>query len=389
MVAAAGLWHNDRNPKNHAKLVRPGPARAVPEDAVPEYRIPTVESVARREASERRRIVLVANPSARSLEYMGPMQVFDEARIFLEHAGRPDLAYQVEVVSTGAGPIYERKGLSIAAPTPYHRLRGRVDTLILQAADEGDACLRDDRFIAWVARMSRRVRRIVSICTGSFILAQAGVLDGRRATTHWCACDDFRARYPKVRLEREPIYVKDGHVYTSAGATSGMDLAIALVEEDFGTAFARRVAQGLVMFLRRPGNQSQFSVQVATEPPDAQGVEAIKAHIFDHLADDLRIETLAERFGMSPRTFIRAFTRGVGMAPGRYIEQCRIERARRDLEETHAPISEIAARCGYGTPDGLRLAFERNLSVAPRAYRRRFASASPGPARRSGRLPVS
>jgi transcriptional regulator GlxA family with amidase domain len=205
-------------------------------------------------------VVVVTNPSAGSLEYMGPLQVFDEARLFLEHSGRPDLAYDIEVVTTGEGPIYRRRGLSITAPTAYHRLRGKVDTLIFQAADENDECLRDERFIAWVASMSRRVRRIVSICTGSFILAEAGVLDGRRATTHWCACDDFRARYPRVMLEPDPIYVRDGHVYTSAGATSGMDLAIALVEEDYGTEFARRVAQGLVMFLRRPGNQAQFSV---------------------------------------------------------------------------------------------------------------------------------
>jgi transcriptional regulator GlxA family with amidase domain len=346
---------------------------------MPEYRLPVVESVVERRDQKSPRIVLVANPNARSLEYMGPLQVFDEARIFLEHAGRADLAYRIEVVSTGSGAIYERKGFAIEAPTPYWRLRGEVDTLILQGADEGDACLRDERFLAWVARMSGRVRRIVSICTGSFILAEAGVLDGRRATTHWCACDDFRRRYPSVTLEPEPIYVKDGHVYSSAGATSGMDLAIALVEEDFGTEFARRVAQGLVMFLRRPGNQSQFSVQVATEPSDAGEIGEIERFVFDNLAGDLRIEALAERFHMSPRTLIRLFTKRTGTPPGRFVEQCRLERARRYLEETDATIAEIAGRCGYATPAGLRLAFERNLGVAPRAYRKRFASASSAP----------
>jgi len=179
-----------------------------------------------------------------------------------------------------------------------------------------------------------------------------------------------------VALEPDPIYVKDGHVYTSAGATSGMDLAIALVEEDFGAELARRVAQGLVMFLRRPGNQAQFSVQVSTDLPDSKGVREIEAYIFDHLEGDLRVEALAETWSMSPRNFTRVFTRQFGVAPGRYVEQCRLERARQYLEETNEPLSEVSARCGYATPDGLRLAFDRNLGVAPRAYRKRFASAS-------------
>lgn len=344
---------------------------------MPEYRIPAVTDLPDTSGGTRRRIVIVTNPSAGSLEYMGPVQVFDEARLFLEYVGRADLAYRIEFVTTGTGALYERKGLSITAATPYHRLRGDVDTLLFQAADENDECLRDERFLAWVAQMSGQVRRMVSICTGSFILAQAGVLDGRRATTHWCACDDFRRRYPRVTLEPDPIYVKDGHVYTSAGATSGMDLAIALLEEDYGTEFARRVAQGLVMFLRRPGNQAQFSVQVGTELPDAGRVCEIQSYIVEHLDGDLRVEALAERFHMSPRNFTRVFTRRVGVTPGRYVEQCRLEWARQYVEETDEPLSDIAARCGYATPDGLRLAFERNLGVTPRAYRRRFTSSRP------------
>ncbi len=342
---------------------------------MPEYDIPAVTSLPKKSGAKKRRIVVVTNPSAGSLEYMGPLQVFDEARLFLEYSGRPDLAYNIEIVTTGKGPIYRQKGLSISAGTPYHRVRGTVDTLLFQATDEKDACLRDERFIAWVAKMSHRVRRIVSICTGSFILAEAGVLDGRRATTHWCACEDFRRRYPRVNLEPDPIFVKDGHVYTSAGATSGMDLAISLVEEDFGTEFARRVAQGLVMFLRRPGNQAQFSVQVATEVPDAEGIQEIQTYIVDNLEADLRIETLADRFNMSPRNFTRVFTRKLGVAPGRYVEQCRLERARQYLEDTDEPLSAVSERCGYATPDGLRLAFDRNLAITPRAYRRSFSSA--------------
>lgn len=341
---------------------------------MPKYNIPIVENLPKAREASFRRIVLVTNPMARSLEYMGPLQVFDEANFFLDYSGRSDLAYEVEVVSTGSGPIYDRKGLSISAPTPYHRIRGQIDTLIFQATDESDNCLRDQRFITWVARMSGRVRRIVSICTGAFILAEAGILDGRRATTHWGACDDFRRRYPKVTLEPDPIYVRDEHVYTSAGATSGMDLAIALVEEDYGTEFARRVAQGLVMFLRRPGNQAQFSVQVGSEIPEPGLTNEFQTYIFEHLGDDLRVETLAKQFGMSPRNFTRVFKNKVGMAPGLFIEQCRLERARQYVEESDAPLSEVSTLCGYATPDGLRLAFERNLGVTPSAYRGRFSS---------------
>ena len=201
------------------------------------------------------------------------------------------------------------------------------------------------------------------------------MLDGRRATTHWDLQQDFLKRYPKVNLDVEPIFVKDGHIYTAAGATSAIDMMLALIEEDFGQEVALRTAQALVLFLKRPGNQAQFSVQVSTDLPENEGVREIETYIFDHLAGDLRVEALAERWNMSPRNFTRVFTRQFGVAPGRYVEQCRLERARQYLEETDEPLSEISARCGYATPDGLRLAFDRNLGVAPRAYRKRFSSA--------------
>lgn len=341
---------------------------------MPDYKIPLVDTLPARGEASRRRVVVVTQSSARSLEYLGPVQVFDEANLFLRYAGREDLAYDVEFVSVGTGAIYDRRGFSISTSVPYHRTRGAIDTLMFQASDENDDCLRDERFLGWVAKMSTRVRRIVSICTGSFILAAAGVLDGRRAATHWCAVDDFRRRYPRVNLEAEPIYVKDGNVYTSAGATSGMDLAIALVEEDYGPEFARRVAQGLVMFLRRPGNQAQFSVQVPADAGEEDVACRIQAYIADHLSEDLRVDALAERFHMSPRNFSRVFARAVGVAPGRYVEQCRLERARQYLEETSASLGEISSWCGYATPDGLRLAFDRNLGVSPRAYRQSFSS---------------
>ena len=342
---------------------------------MPEYRIPSISSLPAPEDAVRRRIVFVTNPNSRSLEYFGPLQVFDEVRIFLEHAGRTDLAYQIEFVSTESGPLYQRRGFSIEAPISYDQLKGPVDTLILQASDEDGRCLLDQQFLAWVRKMTARVRRMVSICTGSFILAEAGLLNGRRATTHWCAFDDFRARYPEVTLDPDAIYVKDDQIYTSAGATSGMDLAVALVEEDFGAEFARRVAQGLVMFLRRPAYQSQFSVHITSELPEDDRMREVASYIEGHLGEDLRIDTLATRFHFSPRTFIRTFTHTLGMPPGRYVEQCRIDRARQLLEETDKPLSKISAACGYSSTDGLRAAFERHLGTSPRNYRDRFASA--------------
>lgn len=341
---------------------------------MPVYKIPKVEHLPPL-GTPRKRIVFVANPNSRSLEYFGPLQVFDEARIFFDYEDRLDLAYEIEVVSTGSGPLYERKGFSIEAPIPYHRLRGEVDTLILQAADEGDEWMKDEQFLNWVKRMSGRVRRMVSICTGSFILAEAGLLEGRRASTHWCAFDNFRERYPNVTLDPDAIFVKDGHIYTSAGATSGMDLAIALIEEDYGAAFARRVAQGLVMFLRKPAYQSQFSVHVIGESESADDLKPVISYISENLSADLRIETLASKFHMSQRTFVRLFSHKIGTSPGRYIEQLRIEQAKQLLEDTNRPVAAIAEACGYKSVDGLRLAFERKLGTSPKQYRDRFTSA--------------
>ena len=205
---------------------------------MPNYTISKIEDLPRSTKGEsgRKRIVIVTNLGAHSLEYMGPMQVFQEANYLLSLSGRTDLGYDVEVATTKPGTAYELKGFRIVVDRPYHRIRGSVDTLMFQAVDENESVLADKRFLTWVSRMSRRVRRIASVCVGTFILAKSGVLDGRRATTHWSACDDFRRRYPRVALEPDPIYVKDGHVYTSAGSLSGVDLTVAFVEEDFGKA---------------------------------------------------------------------------------------------------------------------------------------------------------
>lgn len=243
---------------------------------MPTYKVPRL----RRQpctAAGPKRVVIATNAAADSLEYIGLLQVFAEVRFFLREAGYPQ-AYTVEIVSRGTGQIYACQGLSISATTGYADLEGPVDTLIFQAADDRDECLLDSEFIAWVARMSKQVRRIVSVCTGAFILAEAKVLDGRQATTHWAAAQDFRSRYPNVRLTEDRIFVKDGHVYTSGGATAGMDLAIALVEEDLGAELARKVAQAMVVFFRRPGDQAQFNAAPNPDHDEAR-LHPIESHI--------------------------------------------------------------------------------------------------------------
>lgn len=341
----------------------------------PEFRFPTVSRFPRlRPEERRRRVVFVASREPNPLELIGPMNVLSLANWVLEHSGRPQLGYDIEVVTSTPGRIYEVEGLKIIADKPYHRLRGAVDTMMFSPMEFEDLFERRDGFLPWVARMSGRVRRIGTICFGTYILAEAGVLSGRHATTHWDLQHDFAERYPDVLLDVDPIYVKDGHVYSSAGATSGIDMTLALVEEDFGREVALRVAQGLVLFLKRPGNQAQFSVQLSARLPEDSNLADLQAYIYDHLGDDLRVETLADRVGMSPRNFARVFARDVGVAPGRFVEQCRFESARQWIEESTAPLSEIADRCGYTTTDGMRLAFERNLGVSPRAYRERFST---------------
>jgi transcriptional regulator GlxA family with amidase domain len=345
----------------------------------PQYQFPPVSQLpALRQSERRRRVVLVASRNPDPLELIGPMNVLKIANFVLDHSGRTDLGYDLEVVASQPGIVFEMEGLKILADKPFHRLRGDVDTLLFSPMEFEDLFEGRERFLSWVKRMSDKVRRIGSICFGTYILAEAGVLEGRRVTTHWDLQHDFKERYPDIALDIDPIYVKDGHVYTSAGATAGIDMTLALVEEDFGRETALRVAQALVLFLKRPGNQAQFSVQLSSRLPEDAGIVQIQSYIHDHLDRDLRVEALAARAGMSPRNFSRTFTREVGMAPGRYVEQCRLEVARQRLQDSHAPLSAIAETCGYGTADGMRLAFERNLGVSPRSYRQRFARAAEG-----------
>ena len=331
-----------------------------------------------------RRMVLAAFPGAQILDISGPLEVFASAsrEVRERDSGSTD-PYSVEVVASRRGPFETSSGVEDVAKRSVKNLRGSIDTLLVAGGEGTEAALRDDVLIGWIRRTAPRTRRLASVCSGAFLLAHAGLLDGRRATTHWRSCDLLARLYPKVRVEPDPIFIRDGRVYTSAGVCAGMDLALALVEEDVGRQIALAVAQRLVVFLKRPGGQSQFSAQLRAQLAEREPLRDLQAWIADHPGADLSVESLAARVAMSPRNFARVFARDVGTTPARYVESSRVEAARRRLEESDASIEQIAEDSGFGSSETLRRAFLRGLRVSPIDYRGRFRSPNGIPTRRA------
>jgi transcriptional regulator GlxA family with amidase domain len=324
-----------------------------------------------------RRIVMLAFDDVQILDVTGPLEVFSRtARWLVENGRRADLAYVVEIVGAAEGPLTTSSGLRLVADRGYGAVRGDVDTLLVAGGRGAAAAASDRALIACITRMSRTVRRLGSVCTGSFILAAAGLLDTRRATTHWAHCDELARRYPGVAVDPNPIFIKDGDVYTSAGVTAGMDLALALVESDFGRDVALQVARQLVMFVTRPGGQSQFSAQLAVQSADREPLRELQVWIADHVAADLSVTALAARAAMSPRNFARVFASEVGMTPAQFVERVRVEAVRRRLEESMDALEVVAQACGFASAEVMRRAFVRHLRVPPAAYRSRFKSVS-------------
>ncbi len=325
--------------------------------------------------TEPRRIALVAYSDIQVLDVTGPLEVFARtARWLCEHGHRTTPAYTTELLATTSGTITASSGLRLGVDRTVREVRGRIDTLLVAGGIGARAAMHDPLLLRWLRHMAPRVRRLGSVCTGAFVLAEAGLLDGRRATTHWRACAVLAREYPQISVDPDPIFVRDGNLYTSAGVTAGMDLALALVEEDHGREVALQVARELVLFLRRPGGQSQFSAQLAVQAADREPLRELQAWIADHLDTDLSVPTLAARVAMSPRNFARVFTREVGVTPARFVEMARIEAARRRLEESAHGVDAVAAQCGFGTAESMRRAFVRHLRVPPSAYRHRFTS---------------
>jgi transcriptional regulator GlxA family with amidase domain len=323
---------------------------------------------------DQRRVVFVLFEGVQSLDVTGPFEVFAGGNVWQRQAGQP-AAYDLRLVARGIAPVATQSGFELVPHGRLARVAGQIDTLIVPGGRGVAEALRDRSLLRAIERLAGHTRRVVSVCSGALLLAELGLLDGRHATTHWSRCKELAERYPRVRVERDPIFVRDGNVYTSAGVTAGIDLALALVEEDLGREAALAIARGLVLFLRRSGRQAQFSAQLALQEADREPLREVQRLIAEHPGRELSIDVLARRARMSVRHFARCFREQTGLTPARYVEQVRLETARRRLTESNDGVERIAATCGFGSAESLRRAFTRKLAVTPSEYRERFRSA--------------
>ena len=320
------------------------------------------------------RVVGLTYPDGQILDIVGPLEVFSRTARWLRDKGYlRDNAYEVEVVAPQSGPVRMSSGIELIAKRSYKNVR-RIDTLFVAGGIGCSAASADEDLVRWIRRQSGRVQRVASVCTGALLLAKAGVLNGHKATTHWAYCDILAHDYPRVDVDEDAIFVREGNLYTSAGVTAGMDLALALIEEDWGREAALAVAQELVMFMKRPGGQSQFSSMMSAQHCSATRFKDLLLWIQKHLGEDLSVESLAGKLAMSPRNFARSFVRETGETPAKHIQRVRLEAARRELEEHRGSAEQIAASCGFGTAETMRRTFIRHLRVSPNEYRNRFRS---------------
>jgi transcriptional regulator GlxA family with amidase domain len=357
-----------------------------------------------------RDVAILVYPGVQSLDVTGPLEVFAGAQQLLEAAGQgaagrdaagqgaagQDAAgqeaagqgaarqgasgheadgrrgYRTRVLSVDGAPVETSSGIAIVPHGSLAQAPRVLDTLIVAGGAGWKRACAERQLLDWIVARALRTRRVASVCTGAFLLAAAGLLDGRRAATHWASAAELARRHPRVRVDPDPVFVRDGPIWTSAGVTAGMDLALALVEEDLDREVALTIARHLVLFLRRPGNQSQFSATLATQVPERRSLREVQRFAVENLAADLTVEALARRAHMSPRHFARSFREQTGITPARYVERLRLEGARRRLEETRESLGAVAAACGFGTPETMRRAFLRALGVGPAEYRRRF-----------------
>jgi transcriptional regulator GlxA family with amidase domain len=318
-----------------------------------------------------RMVVLAAFRGANLLDIAGPAQVFTSASEILAGQYGCKGAYRVNVVSVSGGLVETTSGIGLMSERAGSFKPGRIDTLLVSGGIGSETAGSDTRLVVWLRSAKTRVRRFGSVCTGAFVLAGAGMLDGRRAATHWAYCDRLQAEYPAVKVERDAIFVHDGGIWTSAGITSGIDLALAMVEEDWGRDLALLVSRRLVLFLKREGGQAQFSLPLQAQVA-AGRLQGLLERVAKNPAESHSVRMLAARAGMGERTLHRLFRKATGRTPADWVERMRLEAARRRLEESDELMGEIAANTGFGQADTMRRAFLRQLGVGPSAYRARF-----------------
>jgi transcriptional regulator GlxA family with amidase domain len=317
-------------------------------------------------APEPQRIVFVGFDGVQTIDVTGPWEVFNTAGLI---AGMPP---DLRLLTIDGGDVRSSSGLSLRADGAIGEHGDPIDTLVVPGGLGVREALRNPDLVAAIARLTDRARRVAAVCTGAFLLAAAGLLEGRRATTHWASCERLAERYSGVEVESDPIFVRDGNVMTSAGVTAGMDLALALAEEDHGREAALQTARVLVIYARRPGGQAQFSVQLSQQMAESRPIRELQAWIGEHLDEGLSVAALAARDHHSVRLFSRDFLREVRSSRAVFVERLRVERARSVLETDPAPLEAVARRCGFAGAELMRRAFQRRLGTSPREYRSRF-----------------
>jgi transcriptional regulator GlxA family with amidase domain len=331
---------------------------------------PAMDSADGDSAMQLRDVVIFVYEGVTLLDVAGPAQVFATAADIKGNGGVAP--YRVSLVSQSGGAVVTSTGITVLAAAFADLVDRPIDTLVLAGGPGVRASAMETATIQWVAARASEARRTCSVCTGAFLLAAAGLLDGKRATTHWRWAEALQLQYPNVSVEPDPIFLRDGSIWTSAGVSAGIDLALALVEEDLGHDIALKVARRLVVFLKRPGSQAQFSAALAAQAQDNGRFGELHAWIAANLDCELRIEQLAEQASMSPRNFARVYTASTGMTPAKAVEAMRVEAARRLLEESPRPVGSIARRCGFGDDERMRRSFVRWVGVPPTDYRERF-----------------
>jgi transcriptional regulator GlxA family with amidase domain len=314
-----------------------------------------------------RRIVITGPPPVEILDVTGPVEVFSSVP-----------GYEVLVVTTdGSTELKTNRSVHLGGAVPHSRVSGPIDTLVVVGGPGAERGEYDDMYLRWVSDAAHRSRRVASVCTGAFILGAAGVLDGRRAVTHWRFCDRLAREFPKVKVLPNPIFLRDGQIYTSAGITSGIDLSLALIEEDHGHQAALAVARQLVMFLVRPGGQAQYSDMLSRQATTFEPLRELQVYMLENVRGNLSVEALAERIGMSARHFSRVCVRELKMNPGQLVERLRVEAAQQMIDSSSKGLKEIADACGFGTADSMRRAFQRVLGVTAAEYVDRFKRTQP------------